>query len=72
MGVLLPYGRLQELESDRLGVRYAHGAGYDPRAALTLWDRMAALGSGRPPEFLSTHPGPSNRQEVIAKEIAGL
>lgn len=72
VGVLLPYGRTQELESDRLGVRYSHRAGYDPRAALTLWDRMGALGGSRPPELLSTHPGPANRKEVIAKEIASL
>lgn len=72
VGVLLPYGRRQELESDRLGVRYAHAAGYDPRAALTLWDKMASLGDARPPEFLSTHPGPRNRQDVIREEIAGL
>ena len=71
VGVLLPYGRHQELESDRLGVRYAHAAGYDPAAALTLWDKMAALG-GRPPELLSTHPGPENRQDVIRQEIANL
>ena len=72
VGVLLPYGRTQELESDRLGVRYSHRAGFDPRAALTLWDRMAALGGSRPPELLSTHPGPVNRKEVIAAEIAAL
>ena len=72
VGVLLPYGRTQELESDRLGVRYSHRAGYDPRAALTLWDKMAELGGSRPPELLSTHPGPANRKEVIAAEIARL
>lgn len=70
-GVLLPYGREHELESDRLGVRYAHAAGYDPNGALTLWQKMGALG-GSPPEFLSTHPGANNRQAVIRAEIATL
>ena len=71
LGVLLPYGREQELESDRLGVRYAAAGGYDPAAALTLWDKMGALG-GSPPEILSTHPGPANRKQVIQAEINSL
>ena len=71
LGILLPYSRQHELESDRLGVRYAHAAGYDPRGALSLWDKMAALGSA-PPEFLSTHPGSDNRKEVIQAEINTL
>ncbi len=72
LGVLLPYNREHELESDRLGVRYAHAAGYDPYGAIRLWDKMANLSGSRPPELLSTHPGPSNRQDVIRAEIAAL
>lgn len=72
LGVLLPYGREHELESDRLGVRYAHAGGYDPAGAIRLWDKMARLGGSRPPELLSTHPGPSDRQAVIRAEIAKL
>ena len=71
LGVLLPYSRDHELESDRLGVRYAHAAGYDPNGAVTLWTKMGALG-GAPPEFLSTHPGADNRIGVIQSEIASL
>jgi predicted Zn-dependent protease len=60
-GVLLPYGRLQESEADRLGVDYMYRAGYDVREAVTLWRKMAAAGGARQPEFLSTHPSPENR-----------
>jgi len=69
--VLLPYSRNHELESDRLGVRYAHAAGYDPHGAVSLWTKMGQLGGGAP-DFLSTHPGAENRIEVIRSEIAAL
>lgn len=59
-GVILPYGRNQELEADRLGLMLMARAGYDPHAAVALWQNMAAVGN-RQPEFLSTHPGPENR-----------
>ncbi len=71
LGILLPYSREHELESDRLGVRYAAAAGYDPRGALSLWDKMAAVGGGQI-EFLSTHPVAENRKAVISAEIATL
>ena len=61
-GVLLPYSRVHETEADRIGVELAARAGYDPRAAITLWEKMsAAAGSGGGPEFLSTHPSPESR-----------
>ena len=60
-GVLMPYGRLQESEADRLGVDYMYRAGYDVRQAVRLWERMAASGGTRSPEFLSTHPTPESR-----------
>lgn len=61
VGVLLPYGRLQEREADRIGLILMARAGYDPRAAIDLWKRMAQSDKRRPPEFLSTHPSPGNR-----------
>lgn len=63
VGFLLPYSRLHESEADRMGLIYMAKAGYDPRAAIGLWQRMAAEGKDRerPPEFFSTHPADDTR-----------
>lgn len=66
-GLLLPYSRNQELEADRLGLSYSAMAGFDPRGAITLWQKMAGRG-GAPPAFLSTHPAPDQR----IKELEAL
>jgi predicted Zn-dependent protease len=67
VGVLLPWGRSQESEADRLGLIYMARAGYDPHAARDLWIRMseAAQGQPQPPEFLSTHPSHATRIQQI-------
>ncbi|MDH3287966.1 MAG: M48 family metallopeptidase [Betaproteobacteria bacterium] len=57
----LPNSRGHEQEADRVGVELAARAGYDPRAAVTLWQKMARASGGGPPQFLSTHPSPQNR-----------
>lgn len=68
LGVLLPFSRKHELEADHWGLNFAAMAGYDPREAIPLWQRMEKAGSGqKPPEFLSTHPTESNRIEQLQK-----
>lgn len=61
VAISLPYGRSHEVESDRIGVELAARAGYDPRAAIRVWQKMSQAGGGAPPELLSTHPSPENR-----------
>lgn len=68
--VNMKYGRKDELESDVWGVRLTTNAGYDPRAMLGVMKILdEATKGGRPPEFMSTHPDPGNRMEVIEDAI---
>ena len=69
-GVLLPYGRTQESEADRLGLIFMAMAGYDPNQAVGFWQRMAQEKGGKaPPEFLSTHPSDETRIRKIRETI---
>lgn len=67
VGVALPFSRSQETEADRIGLILMAKAGYDPRTALELWQRMKKKDSskGAPPEFLSTHPGYETRIQQL-------
>ena len=69
VGFLLPYSRLHESEADRIGLVLMAKAGYDPRGAVALWQRMNAKGGSRPPEFLSSHPAPESRIRDIESLI---
>lgn len=61
VGVILPFSREHESEADYIGVLLAAQAGYDPREAIQVWERMEQAGGEQPPEFLSTHPGHGTR-----------
>ena len=60
-GFILPFSRSHESEADYVGLLLAAQAGYDPREAVHVWERMEQLSKGQPPEFLSTHPGHGTR-----------
>ncbi len=61
----MPWGRRQELEADRIGLVLMARAGYDPREAVGFWERMAELGGGGGPSWLSTHPSSQERIRQI-------
>jgi len=68
--VNMRFGRQDELESDRLGVRFTDEAGYDPRSMIALMKILSQSSEGaRPPEFFSTHPNPENRIQRIQEAI---
>jgi predicted Zn-dependent protease len=58
---VLKYSRTHESEADKMGLVFAAIAGYDPNAAVTFWERMAAQGGQKPLEILSTHPSDETR-----------
>jgi predicted Zn-dependent protease len=69
LGVVLPYSRNAELEADLAGVDYMQRAGYEPRAAIRLWEVMQQANNQRTADFLSTHPNPEVRQQRIRDYI---
>ncbi len=63
----MKFGRDDESEADLVGMELAARAGYNPRAGVSLWQKMATASKGAPPQFLSTHPsGPSRIKDIEA------
>jgi len=60
LGIMLPHSRTQEFEADHIGLVLSAKAGYNPQGALNFWQKFSK-GGKTPPEYLSTHPAPTNR-----------
>ncbi|NJO55508.1 MAG: M48 family metallopeptidase [Rhodospirillales bacterium] len=70
LAITLPNSRTAEEEADRIGIELAAKAGYDPRAAVSLWQKMdKATAGGKPPQFLSTHPSSENRAARLERLV---
>lgn len=67
LGIDLPYSRVQENESDALGLELAFRAGFNPDAAVRVWEKMQETRNNTGIEFLSTHPSPKNRIKNLQK-----
>lgn len=65
LALQLPNSREAESEADRVGMRIAAEAGFNPQAAVTLWEKMLRVGGSGSPEWLSTHPSPESRIQAM-------
>lgn len=65
----LKFSRDDETEADLVGLELAARAGFDPRAGITLWQKMQAASKGAPPQWLSTHPAGNTRIAEIEKAL---
>ena len=65
----LTFSRQDESEADLVGMELAARAGYDPRAGVSLWQKMTAANKGAPPQWLSTHPSGNNRIKEIQANL---
>lgn len=68
LGIMLPFSRSQESEADLVGLEYMAKAGFDPRAAVPLWQNMTKQAGDAPAEFLSTHPSSDKRIDSLVSQ----
>jgi len=68
----LKFSRDDETEADAIGLELAARAGYDPRAGVTLWQKMGAAAKGAPPQWLSTHPSGKSRIKDIERLLPAV
>jgi predicted Zn-dependent protease len=66
---MLKYGRDDETEADLVGLDLAARAGFDPRAGIVVWQKMAAVAKGQPPQWLSSHPSHGTRIAEITRSL---
>lgn len=69
LALTLPNSREAEREADRMGLELTARAGYDPNAAISLWEKMGAQAGSKPPEWLSTHPSEQSRTQDLKRMI---
>ncbi|MEE4659551.1 MAG: M48 family metallopeptidase [Halieaceae bacterium] len=72
LAIELPNSRGSESEADQIGIELAAKAGYDPAAAVTLWEKMETVSGAGPAEFLSTHPAPGNRRAKLTGMVPDM
>lgn len=70
LALTLPHGRGQESEADVMGLELLARAGYNPHAAVSLWQKMGAANKNAPPAFLSTHPSSAQRISELNSKIS--
>jgi len=72
LALTLPNSREAEREADRIGLELSARAGYNPNAAVSLWQKMGAQSGGKPPEWMSTHPSDQSRIQDLQRLIPAV
>jgi predicted Zn-dependent protease len=68
--MVLPFSRGNESDADEIGLVFTAKAGYDPREAPGIWQRMHQASGGSVPTFLSSHPSDETRERALRQQLA--